>query len=149
MHGERVLARARALKQASRAGSPMTPLKGKYFGLVSEHPDSPESLLFIAAATGLGAQVAQIRPSVARLGVDDDIEHAALWMGRLYDAIECQGLSDAIVKRMRAAAGVPVFDGMACDNQCTADCASQLDALPGDADGRRYLVQAALLELVD
>jgi ornithine carbamoyltransferase len=147
--GEQLLARAQALKQAANAGKPPLPLKGKYFGLVSEQPDSEAALLFTAAAAGLGAQVAQIRPSVARLGADDDIEQAALWMGRLYDAIECQGVAAGVVRRMRAAAGVPVFDGMACDNPTAAAWASRLDGLDTDADGRRYLLQAALLALVD
>lgn len=146
---ERVFARASSLMEVRGANTLREKLKGMHFGLVTEHPDSPDSLRFIAAATGLGAQVAQIRPSLARLGAEDDIEHTALWMGRLYDAIECQGLAAGIVKRMRAAAGVPVFDGVACDNALTAAWAIRLDTRGGDADGRHYLVQAALLELLE
>lgn len=146
--GEQVQARARALQQAAHAGAPSVPLKGKYLGLISEHPESAAAQLFTAAAAGLGAQVSQIRPSVARLGAADDIEQAALWMGRLYDAIECQGLPPDIVRRIQAAAGVPVFDGLAASALAHAGRLLLADAQPGDGEGRLYLLQAVLLDLV-
>ncbi|HSW05913.1 ornithine carbamoyltransferase [Aquabacterium sp.] len=145
---EPVLARAMALKQAAREGLVQAPLRGKYFGLVSESPDSPEALLFVRAATELGAQVAQIRPSVARLDPSGDLEQTAQWLGRLYDAVECQGLAPGMVERMRAAANVPVLDGIACASHPIAAWIGQVDA-GSDSEGSRFLVQAALMDLVE
>jgi len=147
-----VLARARALQQAALAGAPLQPLKGKYVGLISEDPDSPDAALFVAAAGGLGAQVAQIRPSVARLGTGSDVEPAAMWLGRLYDVVACEGLAPGTVRRIRAAAGVPVLDGLAGESHSMADRVHELDGCGGvgadDDEGRRFLLQALLLDLI-
>ena len=88
-------------------------LRGRNFGLVSMQHDSDEARLFERAASGLGARVAHIDPSVAGLLGVDDVSRTAAWLGRLYDAIECQGLPADRVAQLRASAGIPVFDHLA------------------------------------
>jgi ornithine carbamoyltransferase len=98
---------------ASVPTAPVQLLRGRNFGLITERGDSDEAGLFQRAAASLGARVALIRPSVAGLLGNNDVADTARWLGRLYDAIECQGLPGERVKRIRAGAGIPVFDDIA------------------------------------
>jgi ornithine carbamoyltransferase len=137
---ERVLATARSL-QARRADDAHVPLRGKHFGLLCHDPGAPAALMFRAAAHGLGARVSQVAPldadAVRTLGA------TAHLLGRLYDAVECQGLSALVVANLRASAGIPVYGGLATPEHPSARLAERLDGPDGE---RRLLVlQATLL----
>lgn len=137
---ERVLAAARSLR-ARRAEGTHAPLRGKHFGLLCRDPGAPAALLFRAAAHGLGARVSQVAPldadAVRTLGA------TAHLLGRLYDAVECQGLSALVVANLRATAGIPVYAGLATPDHPSARL---VDALDGpDGDGRLLVLQATLL----
>jgi len=111
------------------------PLDGKIFALISASEDAPLAALFRRAATGLGARVAWMRPS---LGPESGLEvvHATgRVLGKLYDAIECQGLEPDIAAAIAAVAGVPVFASLAA-------AASEPAAAE---DERRLLLQSRLL----
>jgi ornithine carbamoyltransferase len=141
-----LLARARLLQQAqlSPEGLPRL-LQGRRLGLLCAGPAeaaAPQAELFQRAAEALGAQVVRLQPAL-------DLEHVediGRMLGRLYDAVECQGLAPAMVLALARAAGVPVFDALAGPHSAGARLVSLL-AGPGAAeDKRRWLLQAALVE---
>jgi len=152
-----VLDSARTLQRAARDGRtptpqtplqtpplPQTPLRGKNLGLLSEADDG-DAALFRQAATELGAHVAQIRPSLSGLSTPQEVQHTARMLGRLYDAVECQGMAAALVQQVGVAAGVPVYDGIAGQAHPTARLAALLGGDSSAADNRRFVLQAVLL----
>ena len=73
--------------------------------------------------------------------------HTARLLGRLYDAVECQGLPHALVRQMADAAGITIYDALATSEPLLSRLAAQL----GDADAgqnRRRALQALLLHTV-
>jgi ornithine carbamoyltransferase len=95
---------ARSLKAAELAGHPQQPLRGKNIAVMTEAAEGPALQGFTAAATALGARVAHIRPSVS--------QETAQLLGRLYDAIECEGLPGDALRDIDRSAGRPVFNGL-------------------------------------
>lgn len=91
-----------------RAKSPIAPLKGKHLALLCEHPRGHTADVYTAAATGLGAQVTRIRPSASRLNESSELRDTARVLGRLYDAIECDGMGEALMLELARAAAIPV-----------------------------------------
>lgn len=138
---------ARALRAADRAGHADKPLHGKNIGLLCEADDNADAAMFERAARTLGARVVRIRPSVAGLADDATLQQTAQMLGKLYDAIECQGLPPATVERIRRHAGVPVFDHLASANPSAVALAKVLDGFDGgsDSDNLRYVLQAMLI----
>jgi len=113
-----VLESARLLLLAGDGG-PGCLMRGKNLGLMCDDEDSGEAALFRRAATALGARVSHIRP----LPPDSDpkvVRDTARILGRLYDAVECQGLPFPLVQAIRANAGVPVYDAMSSLRQPAA-----------------------------
>ena len=143
-----VLDNARALQRAAEAGEVRALLRGRKLGLLSRADGDDEAVLFCRAAAELGAQVAHIRPSLTDLSTPQEVRHTARMLGRLYDGVECQGMSAALVHQMGVDAGVPVFDGVASQTHPTARLA---DLLAGDAsklDKRCFVLQAVLLSTI-
>ena len=151
-----VLDNARALQLAAQAGDLRALLRGRKFGLMCEADNdsdsgsdpSGEAALFRRAAVELGAHVAHIRPSLTELSTPLEVLHTARMLGRLYDAVECQGMAADLVHQLGIDAGVPVFDAVASQRHPTA----KLDALLGGnsppLDQRRFVLQAVLLSTV-
>lgn len=139
-----LLDRARALQQAARAGTTRLQLLGKNVALLSESDDE-DGALFCSAAVELGARVARIRPSFSELGRSQDVQHTAHVLGRLYDAVECQGVATALVLQMHRDAGVPVYDGLATPHHPTARLVELVGGDATAADKRRFVVQAVML----
>ena len=140
-----VLAQARALRSAAQAGALQPLLRGKRLGLLCEDEAGGDAELFRRAAHELGADVAHIRPSLSSLSSGQQVEHTARVLGRLYDALECQGMARELVDRIREQADVPVYDGLASAAHPTAELALQLGPEVPAIDARRYLLQAALI----
>jgi len=140
-----VLANARSLQRAARAGTTQPLLRGKNFGLLCEADDGHDAALFRQAAVELGAHVANIRSNPSRLGTPQEVQHTARLLGRLYDAVECQGMSPALVQQLGNDAGVPVYDGIASNTHPTAYLAGLLGEETSPADNRRFVLQAVLL----
>lgn len=140
-----LLANARVLQRAAQEGTTQPLLKGKNFGLLCEADDHPDARLFRRAAVELGAHVAHIRPSLSELSTPQEVQHTARMLGRLYDAVECQGMPPALVAQVGDDAGVPVYDGIAGSEHPTAKLADQLDGGSTPEDKRRFVLQALLI----
>jgi len=143
-----VLATARRLQRAAQSGSMDQLLRGKKLGLLCAEPGGAEAALFRHAAETLGAHVAEIPPSLSESSSANDVTHTARLLGRLYDAVECQGMTPTLVHRIACEAGVPVYDGIASLVHPTALLTEQLDGDAPPADKRRLVVQAVLLSTI-
>lgn len=139
-----LLANVRVLEEAARNGGSATLLRDKNLGLLCDDDSSSAARLFQRAASSLGARVAHLRPSLGAASSDREVRDTAQMLGRLYDAIECQGLPPELVARIGAAAQVPVYDGIALPGHPTTRLVERLDA-GGVADARSTLLQAVLL----
>jgi ornithine carbamoyltransferase len=139
-----LVARARALQLAAQAGASQVLLRGKNLGLLCETDDG-DADLFRRAASELGAHVAWIRPSLTLVSSPTEVQHTARMLGRLYDAVECQGMAPMLVQQVSAGADVPVYDGIASPTHPTAQLAQRLDGDMPEADKRRFILQAVLL----
>jgi ornithine carbamoyltransferase len=140
-----LLASARTLQQAAVAGLTQPMLRGKNLGLLCHDDTQPEALLFRRAATELGAHVAHVAMSLSELSTALEIAHTARMLGRLYDAVECQGMAGALVQQVADGAGVAVYAGIASPHHSTARLADQLGHVTSPADNRRFVLQALLL----
>lgn len=136
---------ARALLLSAAAGASRALLRGRQFGLLCESDLETDAALFRQAATELGAKVAHIRPSLMALGTPQDIQRTAKMLGRLYDAVACQGLVPALVQQLAADAGVPVYADLASAQHATAKLVEQLEGEASDADKRLVILQAVLV----
>lgn len=141
-----LLARARLLQQAEQGPPGKLPrlLQGRRLGLLCAGAavTTAEAELFLGAAEALGAQVVRLQPALHA----ERLEDLGRMLGRLYDAVECQGLAPALVRALQRSAGVPVFEALAGAEHPSAALATLLTG-PGSAeDKRRWLLQAALLE---
>ncbi len=119
-------------------------LQGRRLGLMSVAPDGEDAQLFVRAARGLGAYVALIPPPEPGEGAQqlDDIGRL---LGRLYEAVECQGLGAAVVEQLAVAGNLPVFDGLAGSSHWLAALAEDWGDPAPLAQRRCWLVQAMLL----
>jgi len=140
-----VLSHAHMLQDAAREGTTRPWLRGKNLALLCEDGDADEQVLFQEAAAELGARVARIHHGLAGLDTPQELRHTARLLGRLYDALECQGMAPALVQQLSAGAGVPVYDGLASSLHPTAALATQLEGLAHAEDKRRFVLQAMLL----
>ena len=139
-----LLSRARMLQREALTGSRRPWLRGKNIGLLGLADDGVESALFRHAALELGAQVAQIRPFPAG-AVDSEVQLTARLIGRLYDAVDWPDAPADLLERVRATAGIPIYDGLAAAGHPTAQLAALLGTESSMADRRRFILQAVLL----
>ena len=137
--------RALSIKRAARLGRVDRVLRGKNFGLISEVQASVEAELFHRAATELGAKVARILPSIAGLLDPAEVETTARWLGRLYDAVEVQGLPAERIAQVRGSATIPVLDSLSKLAQAGDALAAVRDGSTSDEDCQRYVLQALLV----
>lgn len=137
--------RALAIHRAARLGRVERSLRGRNFGLVSELQAGAEAEIFHRAATGLGAKVARILPSIAGLTDPNEAGTTALWLGRLYDAVECQGLPPERINQVRAAASIPVLESVSELRETGDSLASLRSVGLAEDEARCCLLQAILL----
>jgi ornithine carbamoyltransferase len=139
-----LLARAKALQRDSSQYSKL--LLGKRLGLMSAEPESEDAYLFRQAAQELGAHVALIRAPTKQLeGQADPLPGIGRLLGRLYDAVECQGLSDDMVRALASVARIPIYAGLAGHGHAVFQLAQGWKTPAPLIDRRRWLVQAVLL----
>ncbi len=143
-----LLVSARGLQYAAQAGTTQPLLRGKNLALLCEAADDGDAALFRSAAIEMGAHVAHIRPSLSELSTPQEVQSTARVLGRLYDAVECQGMTPALVLQVATDAGVPVYDGLATPRHPTAKLAELLDGDAASADKRRFVLQAVLLSSI-
>ena len=140
---------ARSLQRAAEAGTTQPLLRGRQLGLLCAADAGDADLaLFDRAAAELGAHVAHIRPELTELTDLQQVANTAHALGRLYDALVCQGMAPALVQRLIADAGIPVYDGIASPDHPIAKAAARLGRASSAADRRRFLLQALLLKAV-
>ena len=160
-----ILSSASDLLAVAAHGQTNAALKGKQLGLMcardsppkldkpdgnelknrNDEGESGDAAFFRFAATRLGARVARIRPGLSAGCSGTELRRLALMLGRLYDAVECQGLSFDLVQKIRAQAGVPVYFGLASAGHPTADLVAHLVGSASSSDKRLFVLQAALL----
>lgn len=144
-----LLGRARLLQRAALDGAvPPRLLRGKNLGLLSEAGDGEALALLRQAAEELGAQVATMRSSLSLATPVQELQHTARMLGRLYDAVACEGIDAALVRQIGQHAGIPVHDGAAADSHPTAALAGLLGERTAAADNRRFVLQALLIESI-
>lgn len=143
-----LLCRARMLQRAALEGTTPRPLRGKNLGLLYETPCDTAQALFYGAADTLGARVATMRSSLSLDSPRQEVLHTARMLGRLYEAVECQGMDPVLVRQIGEHAGIPVFDGAAMEDHAAARLAEMLGDKTSLADNRRFMVQALLLERI-
>ncbi|WPG41356.1 ornithine carbamoyltransferase [Variovorax sp. EBFNA2] len=143
-----LLGRARLLQRAALEGSAPMLLRGKNLGLLCETPSDEAQALFRNAAEALGARVAVMRPGLSLLSDPQQVQDTARMLGRLYEAVECQGLDPALVQRIGQHAGIPVFDGAATKSHPTTRLTDLLGDQTVPADNRRFVLQALLLDAI-
>ncbi|MGW1895530.1 ornithine carbamoyltransferase [Streptomyces sp. NPDC002004] len=153
---------AAELKAAKRAGTEAQHLRGRNIALIFEKTSTRTRCAFEVAAADQGASTTYLDPSGSQIGHKESIKDTARVLGRMFDAIEYRGDSQAGVEELAAQAGVPVYNGLTDDwhpTQMLADVltmtehsAKPLDGIAfaylGDARfnmGNSYLVTGALL----
>ena len=107
--------------------------------------DNEDVALLDRAATELGAHVAHIRTDLTDLSELQQVVHTAHMLGRLYDALVCQGMASSVVRRLSAEAGIPVYDGIESPSHSLDEAPDLLGPAISPTDTRRYLLQAELL----
>lgn len=102
-----LIAKARQLQLAAATpqGLPQL-LRGKNIALLSRDHAQPSARAFEQAATSLGAKVARVPAASVEPG------HPVGLLGRLYDAIECQDLSEAQLELLARSSVGTLFDGI-------------------------------------
>ncbi|MEU7562928.1 ornithine carbamoyltransferase [Streptomyces eurythermus] len=153
---------AAELKAAKKAGTETPYLRGRNIALIFEKTSTRTRCAFEVAAADQGAHTTYLEPSGSQIGHKESVRDTARVLGRMYDAIEYRGDSQAKVEELAAYAGVPVYNGLTDDwhpTQMLADvltmtehCAKPLGEIAfaylGDARfnmGNSYLVTGALL----
>jgi len=143
-----LLERARMLQRAALEGTTPRLLRGKNLGLLRETQDNEALALFLRSAGELGAHVATMHCGLSAASAPRDVQHTARMLGRLYDALECQGIDPAVVQQIARHAGIPVYEGVAMERHPSAGLAELLGDETSQADNRRFVLQAVLLDSV-
>ncbi|MEU5086150.1 ornithine carbamoyltransferase [Streptomyces sp. NPDC021356] len=153
---------AAELKAAKKAGTETRYLSGKNIALVFEKTSTRTRCAFEVAAADQGASTTYLDPSGSQIGHKESTKDTARVLGRMFDAIEFRGDSQAAVEELAAHAGVPVYNGLTDDwhpTQMLADVLTMTEhsgkplreiafAYLGDARfnmGNSYLITGALL----
>jgi ornithine carbamoyltransferase len=103
------------LKQAKYAGTEQQLLRGRNIALIFEKTSTRTRCAFEVASFDQGAHVTFLDPGSSQIGHKETIKDTARVLGRMYDAIEYRGSSQAVVEELAAHAGVPVFNGLTDD----------------------------------
>lgn len=143
-----LLATVRALRAAAQAGAANPLLQGRKLGLLCAADDAPDALRFRRAAEALGAHVAHIRHGLSGSSTPQEVAHTSRLLGRLYDALECQGMVPALVQPLRADAGIPVYDFLAAAVTPEAERRRVLGADADLPDSQHFLLQALLVNTI-
>ena len=137
--------RARAMQRSAQGGASPMLLRGKKFGLVcgTSALNNSDCALIDRAATELGALVAHIQPRLNELSSSHDVQQTAHMLGRLYDAVICEGMPTVLVQQLRLDAGIPVHDHLVTQSHEIAA------ASMGSHDDLRFVLQALLLSAME
>src|SRR4051812_15501804 len=106
---------SQALKTAKYAGNEKKNLDGKEVALIFEKTSTRTRSAFEVAAFDQGAHVTYLDPSGSQMGHKESVADTARVLGRMYDAIEYRGDTQAHVEELAANAGVPVYNGLTAE----------------------------------
>jgi ornithine carbamoyltransferase len=140
-----ILVNARTLQSLGLDGEANTLLDGKHVALLRGTEDSRDAKLFLDAARGLGARVAEIRTEFWNELPQEQIHRLAAILGHLYAAVECQGMRPDMVRTIETRACVPVYDHIASPDHPVQRIAEQLGGNAPLDDRRRLVLQAVLI----
>ena len=99
---------ATELKRSKAVGNELPRLKGKNIALIFEKPSTRTRCAFEVACFDQGAHVTYLDPSGSQMGHKESFKDTARVLGRMFDAIEYRGASQAGLKQLADNAGVPV-----------------------------------------
>ncbi|MGW0161059.1 ornithine carbamoyltransferase [Mycobacterium sp. NPDC003323] len=148
---------SRDLKRAKYSGLGTRTLAGKNIALIFEKASTRTRCAFEVAAYDEGAHVTYIDLASSQLGRKESLKGTARVLGRMYDAIEYRGASQASVELLAEYAGVPVFNGLTDEfhpTQMLADIMTMADHCPKPltditfafvGDGRNNVANSLLL----
>ena len=103
---------ARDLKRAKYARTEQKHLDGKEICLIFEKTSTRTRCAFEVACYDQGANVTYLDPAGSQIGHKESFKDTARVLGRMFDAIEYRGASQAGVETLAKYAGVPVFNGL-------------------------------------
>jgi ornithine carbamoyltransferase len=103
---------ARDLKRAKYARTEQEHLKGKEIVLIFEKTSTRTRCAFEVACHDQGAHVTYLDPAGSQIGHKESVKDTARVLGRMFDAIEFRGFSQAAVEDIAKYAGVPVYNGL-------------------------------------
>ncbi|MGB3828838.1 MAG: ornithine carbamoyltransferase [Ornithinimicrobium sp.] len=106
---------ARELKRAKGAGTEEPLLTQKSIALIFEKTSTRTRCAFEVAAADQGASTTYLDPVSTQIGHKESIADTARVLGRMYDAIQYRGSSQALVQTLSSYAGVPVYNGLTDD----------------------------------
>ena len=155
---------SKELKAAKYAGYEIPRLNNKEIVLIFEKTSTRTRCAFEVAAHDQGAEVTYLAPGSSQIGKKESMKDTARVLGRMFDAIEYRGKSQADVEILGQYAGVPVYNGLTDEfhpTQMLADVLTMTEhsnkplsdivfAYVGDGRfnmGRSYLATGALLGL--
>lgn len=117
-------------------------LVGRNICLVFEKTSTRTRCAFEVAAYDQGARVTYLDPAGSHLGHKESVKDTARVLGRMYDAIEYRGYSQALVDELAAYAELPVYNGLSDDwhpTQMLADLMTMRDYGPLEGASFAYL----------
>jgi ornithine carbamoyltransferase len=103
---------ARDLKRAKYSRTEQRRLLGKQLCLIFEKTSTRTRCAFEVACHDQGAHVTYLDPSGSQNGHKEAFKDTARVLGRMYDAIEYRGASQAGIEELARHAGVPVYNGL-------------------------------------
>jgi ornithine carbamoyltransferase len=134
-----LLAHAQALQRG-----PAQVLQGKRLALMCADADGQAAQLFLQAARELGVHVSLLPASTADCRPEQLPEIGAM-LGRLYDAVEWQGVSADVVRQLATAGNIPMFTDLAGHEHRLFSLAKDWEAGLPLAERHRRMIQAALV----
>jgi ornithine carbamoyltransferase len=100
------------LKLEQRSGPQRPRLEEANIAVIFEKASTRTRCAFEVAAHQQGAHVTYLDPSGSHMGHKESAKDSARVLGRMFDAIEYRGFSQATVEALAAHAGVPVWNGL-------------------------------------
>ena len=144
-----VLACVAGSGRAAQPGVPHRPLRGQNLGLLCGGDGRAQNIeAFRDAAAELGAHVAIIRSDLTSASTTQTIGETARLLSRLYDAVECDGLPEAVVDELARVATIPVSSGHIALAEQVDMLAHQLEGPDAWEQKRRSLLQALVMQSV-
>jgi ornithine carbamoyltransferase len=109
---DRMLAKARELKAAWRAGDRAAPLAGQVLGVIFHKPSLRTRISFEVGMRQLGGSSLYITDAEIGFGKREAITDIGQVLSRFLDGIMIRTFEHANVEKLAAAAGIPVINGL-------------------------------------